>query len=448
MESFLYYLLRTSIIMALFYGFYKLFFGKNTFHNANRFLLLSILLLSAILPLFHFNLLPSIAEPSAVAPISDLAYIPNTGDITDQQLVFAIPWIQILIFIYLTGFVFSFFRYLTGLNQIRKIVCSSEWQSMSDGITLCVTNCEVSPFSWLSYIVISRKDYSADMNGAIIHHEKAHIQKNHSSDMILSDFFTCLFWFNPFSWLLRCEIQSVHEYQADEEVLKNGIDTKQYQLLLIRKSVGEYKFALANNFRQRDLHKRITMMIKTKTNKKMKWAYTAAFPVLLMAMIALSIPELKAQIIEQDPNEPVTVIGYGSKDSLNKADETSIQTTGTVEGQPLYIWDDVKLLPEEVKRINPDDIESVNVLKSETAIEIYGDEGKNGVIIMTSKNAPPKFLENNPLIIVDDEIMPLDFDINSIDPSEIKSIEVLKSGSVMETYGEKGKNGVVIINKK
>ena len=108
----------------------------------------------------------------------------------------------------------------------------------------------------------------------------------------------------------------------------------------------------------------------------MKWAYTAAFPVLLMAMIALSIPELKAQIIEQDPNEPVTVIGYGSKDSLNKADETSIQTTGTVEGQPLYIWDDVKLLPEEVKRINPDDIESVNVLKSETAIEIYGDEGK------------------------------------------------------------------------
>lgn len=67
---------------------------------------------------------------------------------------------------------------------------------------------------------------------------------------------------------------------------------------------------------------------------------------------------------------------------------------------------------------------------------------------MTSKNAPPKFLENNPLIIVDDEIMPLDFDINSIDPSEIKSIEVLKSGSVMEAYGEKGNNGVVIINKK
>ena len=91
---------------------------------------------------------------------------------------------------------------------------------------------------------------------------------NHSMDNALLNLFTILFWFNPFSWLLRREIQTIHEYMADEQLLNDGIDAKQYQYLLIRKSVGEHKFALANNFLQRNLQKRITMMMKTKTKNK------------------------------------------------------------------------------------------------------------------------------------------------------------------------------------
>ncbi|MDD4778416.1 MAG: TonB-dependent receptor plug domain-containing protein, partial [Fermentimonas sp.] len=322
--------------------------------------------------------------------------------------------------------------------------------------------------------------YSADMNGAIIHHEKAHIQKNHSSDMILSDFFTCLFWFNPFSWLLRREIQSVHEYQADEEVLKNGIDAKQYQLLLIRKSVGEYKFALANNFRQRDLHKRITMMIKTKTNNKMKWAYTSAFPVLILAVVALSVPKLNAQVIRENSNEPFIVVGYGSMDSLvidvdqlrktetgakadtlikvEKIGETQIEIRGEAENQPIYILDGKKITNNEFKEISVDDIYSISVLKNESATAMYGNEGKNGVIIITTKNNPDKSVEqlnqsiekilNKPLYIVDGEKMPKDFDVNSINPDDIESVNVLKGESAVETYGDEGKNGVILINLK
>lgn len=142
--------------------------------------------------------------------------------------------------------------------------------------------------------------------------------------MILFDFFTALFWFNPFSWLLRREMQSLPEYQADERVLRQGVDTKQYQLLLIRKSAGEFKFALANNFRQRDLQKRIRMMKKNKSNRQMRWNYAMVLPVLFLAMTALSAPKLNAKVAEvpEDATLPVDsgkvrprIVGTSLKDN-------------------------------------------------------------------------------------------------------------------------------------
>jgi TonB-dependent SusC/RagA subfamily outer membrane receptor len=265
--------------------------------------------------------------------------------------------------------------------------------------------------------------------------------------------------------LLRREILSVHEYQADEEVLNNGIDAKQYQLLLIRKSVGEYKFALANNFRKRDLHKRITMMMKTKTNNRVKWAYTAALPVLLLSMISLSVPKLNAQIIKEDPKESIIVVGVRSPektdtivDALTKIEkdgETRIQLRGVGDNQPLYILDGKRMSNDEFNEINPNDIYSISVLKNESGFELYGKEGQNGVILITTKSNHDKsaderdqFIEkimNKPLVVVDGKKMPYGFDINIINPVEIESINVLKGESAVNAYGDEGKNGVIII---
>jgi len=100
--------------------------------------------------------------------------------------------------------------------------------------------------------------------------------------------------------LLRREIQAIHEYQADQRVLDKGTNPKQYQLLLIRESVGVQKFALAHNFHRRDLHKRITMMMKNKTKNRMKWSYAAVLPTLFLAAVVLSIPKLNASIRERE----------------------------------------------------------------------------------------------------------------------------------------------------
>ena len=391
MEQFLYYLLRTSILMALFYGFYKLFFGKNTFHNLHRFSLILIVVMIAVLPVFRFNLLPEKkADPAVIENFPmDFSNIPivEISELPAQPI--EIPWIGLLSVIFALGFAFAVVRYLIGLTQLIGIIRKSEKQTLADDTVLCITDKEISPFSWMKYIGLSRKDVSAD-NRAIINHERAHIHLQHSFDMIFLDLFTCVFWFNPFSWLLRREIQSVHEYQADEQVLNNGIDAKQYQLLLIRKSVGEHKFALANNFRQRDLHKRITMMMKNKTNKRMKWNYTVALPVLFLAMVALSVPKLNASIPEKESNEPVNssenvLSTLDKKDELLRyfsenikypfvAQENNVQALITVSykvGKEGEITD-VVVDNWKIPNVNDKSIEGVKLLQKEAMRVISG----------------------------------------------------------------------------
>lgn len=638
MEPFLYYLLRASFVMALFYGFYKLLFGKNTFHTFNRFSLIVIVMIVAVLPLFRFNLLPEKkAEPVDMETLPmDFSNI-SVVEITAPKI--EIPWIELLTIIFVAGLLFALTRYLIGLFQLAAMIRKSEKQRLADETVLCVTDKNISPFSWLKYIVMSEKDVSAD-NRVIINHERAHIHLKHSLDMIFFDLFTCVFWFNPFSWLLRREIQSVHEYQADEQVLNNGIDAKQYQLLLIRKSVGEHKFALANNFRQRDLHKRITMMMKNKTNKQLKWKYTVAIPVLFLAMVTLSTPKLNAKVIENEVEnaeliaEKITIsgqvvdqtgkaipmvaiinkddnsgtitdnngnfvfnvergatvsfvmVGYKEqkvtftkpeknfKLTLEKGEgenkeiitvrikgrddvedvaenQSKLTVSGFVKGlegflpgvavtikdspigtitdmegkfvikaekgdvlrfmmvdykvfeyeveksvnnlvvvlqpddviavgsekmedlngrvtgfrvnndgkQPLYVVDGKRISNEELNDVvDPKEIESISVLKNNSAVQMYGEDGKNGVIIITTKtgnvpltktedlnNMP---IEKRPLIIVDGEKMPKDFDLNSVKPEEIESMSVLKGESATLEYGEEGKDGAIVIKKK
>lgn len=468
MESLLFYLLRTSIVMAVFYGFYKLFFSRNTFHKSNRVLLILIVVITSILPLFSFNLLSNINLPESEANLLDFSKLQIIEQVGNFEQKATFPWIPFLLILFVAGMLFTFIRYIIGINQIQKIIASSEKQFISNSekqfisnnAVLCITDKNISPFSWWTYIVISHKDYTQDNSQTILSHEKAHIHMNHSMDMILFDLFTIFFWFNPFSWLLKREIQTVHEYMADEQVLNNGIDAKQYQYLLIRKSVGEHKFALANNFRERNLHKRITMMTKTKTSKRMKWNYAFALPVLFLSITALSAPKLNAKVVASDPPVKIEIVGHNNDTTTIETDpQIKSETKGEIKGittiakngesKILYIYDGVKISNEEIGKINPNNIADITVIKDKSAVEMYGKEGEDGVIIINSKDAPKESLiEKKPLIIIDGEKMPLGFELNTIEPSDIESISVLKDGGALESYGEEGRNGVIVITKK
>ncbi len=205
------------------------------------------------------------------------------------------------------------------------------------------------------------------------------------------------------------------------EYVEVGIDPKQYQLL-IRKSVGEQKFALANNFRQRDLHQRIIMMMKSRTNQQKKWNYALTLPVLFLAMIALSVPKLNAENIEREGDQAAdkemgsTNLEVATPERTNPEDSLSGETKST---------------HEKGAKIGAEVMDSVR--------------GNGNKVVVRSKN---EVLIESALYIVDDEKMDSEFDVSSIDPKNIESISVLKGKTSVDLYGEEGKNGAVIINLK
>ena len=155
---------------------------------------------------------------------------------------------------------------------------------MVDGIHLILTDKPVVPFSWMRTIVISRKDFE-ESGIEIMTHEMAHIRARHSVDMLICSFCVILQWFNPAVWLLKQELENIHEYEADESVINHGIDAKHYQLLLIKKAVGSQRFtSMANSFNHSKLKKRITMMLKRKSNPWARLKYLYVLPLTAVAV--------------------------------------------------------------------------------------------------------------------------------------------------------------------
>ncbi len=156
----------------------------------------------------------------------------------------------------------------------------------------------------------------------------------------------------------------------------------------------------------------------------------------------------------------------------------SVKGVGTSSaGSPLIVVDG-KIIPnDEMNKISPDDIDNINVLKGKSATEAYGEDAKNGVIIIYTKeyaknnptsdktnklrvmttnsskkkgiyfSASPDFKINDALVIIDGKET-TETELQSIDPATIESVEVLKDSTATEQYGEKGKNGVIIIKTK
>lgn len=147
---------------------------------------------------------------------------------------------------------------------------------------LHVMESDTSSFSFMSHVVISRSDFGS--HSEILIHECMHVRARHSVDMVFMSMVCALQWFNPLVWIMRSEIRIMHEYEADEAVLKQGIDAVQYQLLLVRKAVGDSCFLLASSFSHSKLKNRIAMMKKIKTTKWAALAYIACIPMLLSAM--------------------------------------------------------------------------------------------------------------------------------------------------------------------
>ena len=604
------YLLKASTLLLIFYVCYQLFLKRETFFQANRWFLLSGLILAASIP---FVIIPIYIE---YTPIDSSQFIITTNDGSIPETIIEEPlnYLQLLSGIYLTGILFFFGKLIIELLSLRHVFKHSKIKD-TDGITIMVTQECIAPFSFFNRIVYNPNQFNSEELEHVINHEKAHVKELHSVDTIVAQLSCLIFWFNPIVWLYKKALQQNLEFIADQKAQYISNCSKSYQTVLLKASVQNHQIAFTNNFYTSFIKKRIVMLHKSKSNKLNQLKVILVLPLLALFMssfntkdVYVEIPiveplvstyvdqqqedveivitkdttdkELKALqdelksngitftynglvrndkgeitsistafkntthssnyningddgiksfrfkssedafsvgtigsdknkfifkskdgktkaqssgsqnvfVFESDEDEDVKKDGNvvllklrelnevdslkvklrnnntwisddGTKTTINASENGKSQIFISESDHPLFVIDGKIVKKSLFEDIDSDHIHSINVLKGKTALEAYGEKGKNGVIIMTKKD-PNKLLKQNsnsnsffilsgeneePLYILDGTIIDKK-DLDKIKPNNIKSMDVIKDKKALKTYGKKGKNGVVLIN--
>ena len=324
MGTFLVYILKSAACLAVFYLFYKLLMSRDTFHRFNRFALLGLLVLSSLLPLVEASVNSPAAVQETMLTLEQLLLLADIQP-EGESMAAATPsatvlWLRAALLVYLTGIVFFIVRNLCSLARLGRLIRQGKREALDSylpdrkekNVRLVVHDHDIAPFSWMHWIVIARKDLKENGREILIH-ELAHIRNRHSWDLLLADLCIFVQWFNPAAWLLKQELQNIHEYEADETVLREGVNARNYQMLLIKKAVGTRLYSMANSFNHSSLKKRITMMLKEKSNPWARAKYLYILPLAALAVTAFARPEVSAVA---DEISAVKVIAPAVHDSI------------------------------------------------------------------------------------------------------------------------------------
>lgn len=291
---FLLYIGRASLYLAIFYAFFLLVMRKTSFFRFNRAVLLLGTVACHLLPLLRLRtvIVSGAGDATAQAgePVMVGVGVPGA----------AIGWPTGL---YLAGVAAVAALVLISVLRTLRLIRGGETREC-DGYRLTLVDRDVPSFSWCRHIVMARADY--EKYPAILRHELQHIRHAHSLDILLMTGFAAVHWFNPLVWIARTELALLHEYEADEGLIRQGIDATQYQLLLVRKAVGEQRFSMANGFNHAKLKQRIAMMHKKQTPSFIRLAYVGVLPFLAATMFACNPANEKLSVEEPDI-VPVTI---------------------------------------------------------------------------------------------------------------------------------------------
>ena len=513
MGFFFVYILKSGVCLSLFYLFYRLLLSKETFYRFNRIALLGILVFSLLLPLIEVTKAPQNEINQAVLTIEQLLVMAENHQETQVTTVVEgddlvdtwrspVHWIEIVLLFYIAGIFFLVCRNVYSLFRLVRLMNTAQRRQIDKHTVLLVHDRNVAPFSWMKFVVISRTDLEENGREILIH-ECAHIRKHHSWDLLIADI--CIFfqWFNPGAWLLKQELQNIHEYEADEAVINEGINARDYQLLLIKKAVGTRLYSMANSFNHSKLKKRITMMLKEKSNPWARLKYLYVLPLAAIAVTAFARPEISekmeeisavkvndlAEIVQEkvlqdtvkvskdEKKDALVVTGVKSKEEeeivIFEVVEQMPEYPGGMSALQKYLSEKIAGSPMKGKAggrvmvgftvAETGKIKDVRVLQSDEASLNQEAErivsempdwipGKQRGRPVPVKYTVPirfgniRFAENKqPLIFADGKEISMDA-MEKLDPSTIESISVLKDSTSIKVYGKRGANGVILVN--
>ena len=293
MGAILSYSLVTSVLLAVLYLMYKWLFAGEKQARYNRVMLWAIYIVA-------FAAVPAADAVSALTATAhtqhggiEIGVITATIADSAESSSPGLTWLAV---VYLAGAAAALL--LTAITAVRltRLICRGR-HIRCNGYTVVLTDTPtVSPFSWGRYMVMGEADYCGG-HSLIALHERAHIERHHWLDLLAGQLVAIFQWYNPAAWLMREELKALHEYQADDAVLRSGADARAYQMLLIKKAVGARFPSLANSLNHSKLKKRITMMYKQKSSTRRRLLRAAALVPALAAAVALfQVPQVARAI--------------------------------------------------------------------------------------------------------------------------------------------------------
>ncbi|MDE7410902.1 MAG: M56 family metallopeptidase [Paramuribaculum sp.] len=269
-----------------------------------------------------------------------------------------------LIWIYAAGCSAVVLHFIYGLVRLHLIIASGAKEKYGDCTLVRIAGCRT-PFSYGRYIVIGTHEHAQTM---IIAHEMAHITQQHRIDLWIAQAVCTLMWYNPTAWLMRNQLRDVHEYLADEEVIRQGHDVIKYQELLIEKAIGTRLQPLTNSLNQSNIYKRITMMYKKTPSGATRLRVLGLMPALIMA----------ATVCVASP--VASTVNLAAATSMAEASLNSSKVTQISESAQPGADSDVEKAPYKLASFNGGESELINFLIEnihypEEALKA-GEEGK------------------------------------------------------------------------
>lgn len=269
MNSFVNYLIESGISLSLFALIYFLILRKETFFNVNRWFLLVSVVFSAVLPLLHipfYAAQPTVLEEVTVTPYVNLLStitVYGTGFTTEAEH-FVLSY-SLLGYIYLAGVIFFAIKLCVQIIQIFRLIVRNDVVTEGN-MKLVFLDREMSPFSFLNYVFVSKNLHETKGWEKMLEHEQQHIRQGHTFDVLMLEIIAIVQWFNPFFWMFRRALRENHEFLADQAVISQGTAPSWYKQILINQYVGD-QIVIANNFNHSLIKTRIKMMSRIKSKK-------------------------------------------------------------------------------------------------------------------------------------------------------------------------------------
>lgn len=294
------YLLKSGACLTVFYLFYVLFLEKENMHVHKRIYLIATLLIAFAIPFVTFTSYVEVVE--VIQPIIASQNTIEIPIINEPETISYTT--EILWSVYGLGVLLFGFKFVKNLNEIIQKIRINPNQKEDDTVSVLLKE-DIVPHTFFSYIFYNKQKYiTHQIPKEVVLHEQTHAKQKHSLDVLFIEFLQVLFWFNPILYLINNAMKLNHEFLADQAVITNGIQTQNYQKILLAYSSHAYQLPLANAINYSSIKKRFTVM-KTHTSKKKIWFKS----IILLPVLALLLFSFSTKI-QQDKATPKQVAEY------------------------------------------------------------------------------------------------------------------------------------------